>query len=67
MSENKAIRNTIFGYKLENYKKKRKLQKYTSQDEQSTFTVSFQVKFESVFLIKFNYSINIHLFSQKLT
>lgn len=66
MSENKAIRNTIFGYNLENYKK-RKLQKYTSQDEQSTFTVSFQVKFESVFLIKFNYSINIHLFSQKLT
>ena len=67
MSENKAIRNTIFGYKLENYKKKRKLQKYTSQDEQSTVTVNFQVKFESVFLIKFNYSINIHLFSQKLT
>lgn len=58
MSENKAIRNTVFGYNLENYKSKH------HRMNRALSPVRFQVKFETVFSIKFNYSINSHLFSQ---
>lgn len=37
------------------------------QDEQNIFIVHPQMKLEFLFLINFNNTINIHLFSQKLT